>query len=206
MTEFEAREALAECCRRLYGKGFLPGMDGNISVRVGEDSALITPSGVSKAKITGDMLVHMRLSGEVISGGRPSSEASMHLAVYRSRSDAGAVIHAHSPNIGAFAVSGKRIDTRCTAFSYFHLGEIAEVPYITPGSAEFHSAVGQRVSEGYNSFLLYGHGSLALGSDIEDAFARMDLFEAFAGMLIKAEALGGAKPLSAEDLAKITGG
>jgi L-fuculose-phosphate aldolase len=181
-------------------------MDGNISVRADEGTALITPSGVSKAELTGDMLVSMKLSGEIISGGKPSSEASMHLAVYRARSDVGAVIHAHSPNIGAFALSGKRIDTRCAPFAYFHLGVIGEVPYLTPGSVELHNAVEKKAREGHNSFILYGHGSLALGHNIEDAFARMDLYEAFAEMLIKAEALGGVNPLSDEELAKIAGG
>lgn len=204
MTEQEARKQLVSCCRRLYEKGFFPGKDGNVSVRVG-DGALITPTGVSKAVLSEDILVLMSLDGKVLSGGKPSSEASMHLAAYRIRNGVGAVIHAHSPNIGAFVLAGKPIDTRCAPFAYFHLGGIGEVPYLTPGTAELHKAVEVSISN-FDTLMLYGHGSIVLGSDIEDAFARMDLFEAYAGMLIKAQSLGGVKPLPDDELARITGG
>lgn len=204
MTESDARGQLVSCCRRLYDKGFFPGKDGNVSVRTGE-AVLITPTGISKAVLSEDMLVLMSLDGKVLSGGKPSSEAGMHLAAYRRRRDAGAVIHAHSENIGAFALARKPVDTRCAPFAYYHIGVVGEVPYITPGTAELHSAVEQSISA-FDALMLYGHGSLVLGSDIEDAVARIDLFEAYAGMLIKAQSLGGVTPLEGDELARIIGG
>lgn len=206
MTEQKLRRELTDCCRSLYDKGFFPGKDGNVSIRVDESTALITPNGVSKAILSEDMLVLMGLDGSVLSGGKPSSEAHMHLAAYRRRSDAGAVIHAHSQNIGAFALAGRPIDSRCAPFAYFHLGPIGEVPYITPGTREFHEAVEAQVSRGFSALLLLGHGSLVTGRDMADAYAKMDLFEAFAGMLLKAQMLGGAKPLTDEELARLSDG
>lgn len=80
MTEAEARKTMIEYCRILYDKGYVPGIDGNISVRVDGDKALITPTGVSKRTVTEEELALVSLSGEFISGKKPSSETPMHLA------------------------------------------------------------------------------------------------------------------------------
>lgn len=205
MREAEARRVLVEYCRRLYDKGYVPGIDGNVSVRADGDRVLVTPTGVSKGSVTEEELSLLSLSGEFISGRKPSSETPMHLAALNV-SGADAVIHAHSPNIGAFALAGEPIDTRCAPFAYIHLGVVGEVPYITPGSREFHEAVETALKEGSRALILFGHGSLVAGRDIGEAFDMLDLFEAYAGMLLRAQLLGGAKPLLDEELKLIKGG
>ena len=51
------RETLCQVCLLLYQRGYVVSNDGNVSVRIGEDQVLITPSGVSKGRLTPDMLV-----------------------------------------------------------------------------------------------------------------------------------------------------
>ena len=81
--EAKARKQLVEYCRKLHGKGFVPGVDGNISMRLDEASFLITPSGVSKQLVKTRELVRISMSGEVMEKGkRPSIETNMHMAVY----------------------------------------------------------------------------------------------------------------------------
>ncbi len=206
MREAEARKLLIEYCRKLYGKGYVPGIDGNVSIRVDGGKALVTPSGVCKGTVIEEELSLVSLSGEFISGKKPSSETPMHLAAFRADSSAAAVIHAHSPNIGAFALAGEPIDTRCAPFAYIHLGIVGEVPYITPGSREFHEAVEKALNEGAHALLLFGHGSLVTGRCIEEAFNNLDLFEAYAEMLLKAQLLGGAKTLTNGELKQVKGG
>ncbi|MDD5018110.1 MAG: class II aldolase/adducin family protein [Eubacteriales bacterium] len=206
-NEKKARKRVAEYCRRLYEKGFMPGIDGNVSVRVDSDTAIVTPAGLSKETITPGDLVCMKLTGEVISGSRqPSSETPMHLAAYRLRHDIGAVIHAHSPNATAFALCGKHIDTRYAPFAYMHLGVIGDVPYDAPGTPEFHQSVTAAVKKGYNVIMFKNHGAMVLGANLPDAYAKTDLLEAYAGMLLKAELLGGASVLSDKQLEKIVHG
>lgn len=206
MREAEARSVLVEYCRKLYDKGYVPGIDGNVSVRVDSERVLVTPTGISKGIVTEEELALVSLSGEFISGKKPSSETPMHLAAFRIKSDSDAVIHAHSLNIGAFALAGEPVDTRCAPFAYIHLGFIGEVPYITPGSHEFHKAVEEALKEGPQALILFGHGSLVTGRDIGEAFNRLDLFEAYAGMLLRAQLLGGARTLTDEELKQVKGG
>ena len=77
------RETLCQVCLLLYQRGYVVSNDGNVSVRIGEDQVLITPSGVSKGRLTPDMLVVCDLEGRVLAGRlHPSSESAMHLLVY----------------------------------------------------------------------------------------------------------------------------
>ena len=83
MKYMSLRRSLIEYCRKLYDKGLLPGIDGNISARAGGDAMLITPSGKGKDTLRPKDLVLMSLSGEVIGKGQPSTEAPMHIAAYK---------------------------------------------------------------------------------------------------------------------------
>lgn len=207
MKESEARAQAAEFCRRLYDKGFMPGIDGNVSIRLDGERALVTPTGISKRRVTAEQLVLMSLSGERLKGDlQPSSEAPMHLGVYRHRPDVGAVVHTHSPNATAWAMTHRPLDTRYAPFSHIHLGAVGHVPYLSPGSAAFHQAVAEQVMAGHSAMMLCSHGAMTLGTDLDEAFDRMDLMEAYCGMLFKAAALGGAYLLTDRELDEITGG
>ena len=112
--EKRARKQLAAYCRKLYDKGYVPGIDGNISMRLDDNSFLITPSGVSKEVVKPSELVRVSMSGQAMDKTqKPSIETNMHLAAFN-HSEAGAVIHAHSPNVVAFALARVNIDTRYT--------------------------------------------------------------------------------------------
>lgn len=205
--EVEKRKELIEYCRLIYDRGFLPGIDGNVSVRVDEDTVLVTPTGISKRTVTENELVYIKVEGQIISGNNsPSSETPMHLEAYRQRKEVGAVIHAHSCSIGAFAFAGKTLDTRSAPFAHFHIGTVGEVPYITPGSPALHKKVREAYESGCRALILMNHGSIVLGSNLKDAYQRLDMLEAYARMLLDAQILGGAKLLTGEELREITGG
>ena len=105
-----ARE-IVEIGKLMYERGHVISNDGNISAKVADDLFLVTPSGISKGRLTTDMLVPVNAKGEVLSGNRhPSSETPMHLEVYRQKSEVKAVVHAHSPLATAFAIAGRAID------------------------------------------------------------------------------------------------
>ena len=98
-------EELCQVCRLLYRRGYVVGHDGNVSLRLGGDRILITPSGVSKGRVEPEMLVVCDLQGQVLSGDRyPSSELAMHLLLYQERPDVNGVVHAHPPAATAFAI------------------------------------------------------------------------------------------------------
>jgi methylthioribulose-1-phosphate dehydratase len=98
MTLAEVAPQIAELARLCYARGWAPGTSGNFSAVVSRDPLrlAITASGVDKGTLTAGDIVEIDQHGRVVAGtGRPSAEASLHLAIARARG-AGAVLHTHS--------------------------------------------------------------------------------------------------------------
>ncbi|HEV2084315.1 MAG TPA: methylthioribulose 1-phosphate dehydratase [Gemmatimonadales bacterium] len=98
MSVAELAAQLAEIGRDCYARGWALGTSGNFSAVVNRDPLrlAITTSGVDKGTLTVGDIVEIDEHGKVVAGsGRPSAEASLHLAIARARG-AGAVLHTHS--------------------------------------------------------------------------------------------------------------
>jgi methylthioribulose-1-phosphate dehydratase len=98
MSFLELAAQLAELGRQCYARGWVLGTSGNFSAVVSRDPLrlAITASGVDKGTLTTGEIVEIDQLGRVVAGsGRPSAEASLHLAIARARG-AGAVLHTHS--------------------------------------------------------------------------------------------------------------
>jgi L-fuculose-phosphate aldolase len=61
-TEYDARTAIIEACRRMNALGINQGTSGNISLRHGGDM-LITPSATPYEDLRPEMIAAMKLSG-----------------------------------------------------------------------------------------------------------------------------------------------
>ena len=122
----ELREKLCETARLLYERGLVSGTDGNISVRASEDAMLITPSGVSKRELEPASLIVQKLDGTIVSGrGKSSREAKLHAAIYRIRTEIGAVVHTHPAAATAFAMCGQTLPDNCLVEVPAVIGKIA---------------------------------------------------------------------------------
>jgi methylthioribulose-1-phosphate dehydratase len=98
MSFAELAAQLAEFGRQCYARGWALGTSGNFSAVVNRDPLrlAITTSGVDKGILSVGEIVEIDEHGKVVAGsGRPSAEASLHLAIARARG-AGAVLHTHS--------------------------------------------------------------------------------------------------------------
>ena len=95
--ERDFRKALVEVCRRMYQRGLIVALDGNVSARLPNGRILTTPRGVCKGDLEPEELVIVGLDGRKVSGrGEPTSELPLHLECYRQRPDIGAMVHGHS--------------------------------------------------------------------------------------------------------------
>jgi len=199
-----ARSHICEIGRRMYQKGFVASNDGNISIKIDERKMLITPAGVSKGFLSPDDIIMCDMSGEVISGKeKPSSEIKLHLEVYRKRSDIGAVVHAHPPYATGFAVAGIPLTICILPEVVISIGTIPLAPYGTPSTAQLAKVVSPLL-ERHNAILLSNHGTLTLGEDVFSAYYVLERVEHLATVSLIARQLGGARPLSSEELKKLS--
>lgn len=205
MTEPQLREAIVEVGRRLYARGYTASNDGNISTRLDDRRLLMTPKSVCKGFMTPDMMVVTDLEGKKLGGERdPSSEMQMHLEVYRQRSDARAVVHAHPPIATGFAVAGIALDRAVLAEVVTTLGSVPIAEYATPSTKELPEAVRQYV-KAHDGMLLANHGALTMGTDLFSAYYKMETIEHAAHISLVARQLGGERLLSRKEVDRLQG-
>ncbi len=200
-----ARESICAIGKRMYEKGFVASNDGNISVRVGENALWMTPTGVSKGSLTPDMLIKLDLDGNQLAGTRKkSSEAAMHLRIYRENPALRAVTHAHAPFSTAFAVAGLPLDCpRIYPEALVQLGEIPLAPFAVPGTQEVPDSVAPFCGS-CKGVLLANHGPVTWGTSPEEAFNRLEALENFARITLYAKfILGRTREISAEQAKQV---
>jgi L-fuculose-phosphate aldolase len=203
MSEWKLREQMCEIGRRVYAKGFAAANDGNISYRLSDDRVLCTPTRVSKGFMKPDDLCIVDMEGKQVSGKRKrSSEILLHLSVMKARADVRSCVHCHPPHATAFAVAHEPIP-KCTMpeFEVF-LGEVALAPYETPGTQMFADTVLPYVKD-TDTIILANHGTITYGSDLEDAYFKTEIIDAYCRILILTKQLGTVNYYSDEKAAEL---
>ncbi|MGO8695411.1 MAG: class II aldolase/adducin family protein [Rectinemataceae bacterium] len=196
---------ICEIGRRMYSSGFVAANDGNISVRVAEDRIVVTPTLVSKGFMKSSMLVTVDLEGRVVRGRmKPSSELKMHLAVYRSRPEIRAVVHAHPANATGFAVARVPLDRPYMPEFLVNLGAVPLAPYATPSTEEVPRSI-EGLIEGHGAALLANHGVITWDRDLYEAYSRLETVELYARILVAAMAVGEPKAIEPDKLEALRG-
>lgn len=196
--------ALLDACRRLHAGGLLAASDGNLSVRLPDGRIAMTPSGVPKARVRLEELAYLALEGDILSG-RPSSECAMHLAIYRAVPEARAVVHAHPPTAIAWSLARPELEELPSdglPEVILAAGRIPIVPMAIPGTEAMGTNLLPFLPE-HRLMILARHGGLCWGESMDEAVGGLERLEQVAEILWKAETLGGAKPLSTEELQQL---
>jgi L-fuculose-phosphate aldolase len=203
MLDYQARRTIVDFGRRVYEKGLVAGTDGNLSVRVMGDRALITPSGSCLGDLRPEDIVLAEFSGRVLSGkGRPSSELPMHAAAYEERPDVGAVIHAHPPVTTAFSVAGQSLAQCVIPEIVLVFGVIPTAEYATPSSAEGPRVIRSLIRD-HDALVLDRHGSLTVGRSLAEAFHKLEKVEYCARVTLYARQLGNVRMLTADEVRRL---
>jgi L-fuculose-phosphate aldolase len=126
----------------------------------------------------------------------------MHLRCYKERPDVNAVLHAHPPTATGYAVAHVHLDQYSMIETVVSLGSIPVTPYGTPSTYEVPDAIAPYLGE-HDAVLLMNHGALTVGSDVINAYYKMETMELFAKISLNAHLLGGAKEISRENIDKL---
>ncbi len=202
-ADFRIRNDIVEVGRRIWQRGYVAASDGNMSVRLKDGRILVTPTGRSKGFLSPDDLVVVDSVGRKLAGSfEASSELPMHLFAYQARPDVQAIVHAHPPKATGFAVAGEHLAQCVLPEVILTLGGVPLTEYATPSTPEVPASI-ERYIRSYNAMLLRSHGVLTLGSDIYEAYFRMETVEHFADITLVARALGGESPLPQAEVQKL---
>jgi L-fuculose-phosphate aldolase len=202
-TERKYREEIVHYGHMLHQRGFVAAMDGNLSVRLGNDRILVTPTCVSKGAMrTGDMVI-VDPEGRRVSGRRNvTSEIGMHLLIYRMRPDIQAIVHAHPPTATGFAAAGMALTEPLVCEVVMGLGCIPLARYGTPGTSELAQTLEPYVPD-YDAILMSNHGVVTYGDTLEHAYMKMETVEHFAQIALVTHLLGRQQPLKETEIEKL---
>jgi autoinducer 2 (AI-2) kinase len=195
----DPREQLVEVANQLYAQQLLTATGGNVSIRSGDDEVWITPSQLFKGDLRPEILVRIGIDGRMLDphAPSPSSERAMHCAVYRSRPEAGAVVHAHAPHATILANTDLPFLPISTEAAFF--GNIPRIPFIMPGTDELAEAVAAAIREEW-AVLLKNHGLLVAGRSLRRAADMVEIIERAAEIILGCRAVGKVPPTLPEEV------
>lgn len=186
MTENDIREKMIVHGKSLFDRRYTCGGSGNMSARLA-DGVLVTPTNSCLGRLEKDRISKLDGNGKLISGDPPSKEWVLHLAIYRARPDAGAVVHLHSPHaVAVSCLNGLNSDNvlpPLTPYFVMRIGRLPLVPYYPPGDPGLAEAAG-RVAGRCRGVLLAHHGTVVSGKDLDDAVYNAEELEETARLFL----------------------
>lgn len=200
--EMQLRAGLVRVMKKMAASGLNRGTSGNASVRFG-DGILVTPSGIVPDLLDEDSIVKVAADGTTSPGAkRPSSEWRMHQRILEKRPDMNAVVHCHSRHATILACSHKPI-----AAIHYMVGvtggtEVPVAPYEVFGTSELADTVVASL-DGRLACLMANHGQIALGRNLDHAYALAEEVEEQAAVYYGTLLIGEPHILSDSQMAEI---
>jgi L-fuculose-phosphate aldolase len=200
------RLEIVRVARLLLPRGLAVGTSGNVGARLPDGRIAITPSTMDYDEMTADDIVIVEADGSPSEGRhRPSSEMPLHLAVFGARPAVQAIVHAHSPFATTFGVARREIP----AVHYVMAPLVAPghdtirvAPYATFGTDVLARNVATTLGED-NAVLIANHGAIAVAGSLASALGRAERIEELAMLAWRAEQIGGATLLDANELDRV---
>lgn len=185
--ELSARRDMITLIRRSYRMGLFTATHGTYSVRLADDSFLITPFGRDRAYLEEGDLVRVKAGMKEL-GKTPSRAVHLHEQIYRNNPEIRAVLQAHPVHAMAFAVTDAKFDARTIPESYILLRDIKKLPcqkiYTDPAGAS------HEFSPANPAVMVEGDCVIVTGNSLLQAFDRLEVLEVTAHSIIDSAALG----------------
>jgi ribulose-5-phosphate 4-epimerase/fuculose-1-phosphate aldolase len=197
----DIRVKIAKSIRMLENIGLLD-MNGHLSYRIpGKEMIFINSRKAGRATLMAKDITLVDLEGNLLEGlSEPPSEFHIHTSIYRKRPDVLSVLHNHPHWQTVLGIAGKELE------AVFSIGSFAEnIPTFEDSSLINTKAMGDRLSDCLgeaNMVNIRHHGSVVVGENIQEVFARCIFMEENAKKQYHAALLGSYQPLSGENLTR----
>jgi len=190
-ASFVQREEVLRYCRLSMRYGLNFNTQGNISIRLPEHNAiLVTPTDLEYDLMTPDDMVVVHYDGSVLEGSRePSSEVTVHNAVYAERPDVQAIVHTEPTYSNVMGVLNRPIEGVLINMIIYTRGPVAVMPFAQSNNTEFGKAMAA-VMGNRNGIVWGNHGLLTVGETLREAFKTTVAVESAAKVQHLASLLG----------------
>ncbi len=202
--EARLRKGICEIGKLCYARNYIVGADGNFSARMKDGTILITPTGAMKGFLEPQHISHIDMVGNVLdSGPRASSEKAIHIVVYEERPEMKAIVHAHPPHAVAMTIAGIDLQQPFIPEIIVTIGGIPTAPFGTPGTQELPESI-RAIVRCSDTVIMKNHGSVTMGTNLLDAYKKLDMVEHTAKILWLAHSVGAKlEPLDPDKVKKL---
>ncbi len=185
--ETEARREMCELVHRAYDQQLFTSTQGTFSVKLDEQTFLITPYGTDRRYLEPGDPVLIR-NGEREAGKMPSHSVGLHQSIYRRQPHVNAIIIAHAPHIMAFAVTEEVFDSRTIPESYIMLRHVPKIPFSS--SILQPELTADVFVPSVPVVIVENDAVIVTGSSLLNAFDRLEVAEYSAKGIIDSRLLG----------------
>jgi L-fuculose-phosphate aldolase len=178
-----------QTAKKMWEAGLVTGSAGNVSRRLDADRIAITPTAVAYDVMTAEQIVVVNVVSGEAEGGVPSYELPLHLAVYRSHPEIGAIVHTHAPYVTTLSILRKPLPPLIDEMVVHLGGAVPVADYAFTGT----EAVGTNVVRTLGDragVLLANHGNVCVGRDLAQALNAALVMESCARAYVQALAIG----------------
>ena len=186
MTRDEAKIMVRDAGLRLVNAGLTAGTWGNISVRIDDTYMAITPSGGEYVSLTPEDITIVNYHDGSYEGKKPSSEKSLHAAIYLERREISAVVHTHSDNASVVAAARREVPPVLDDLAQIIGPTVRCADYALPSTKKIVKTT-MKALRGRNAALMANHGAVCLGRDVEEVFTCCEVLEKGCKAFIEAE-------------------
>ncbi|MGG5370638.1 class II aldolase/adducin family protein [Enterococcus sp. AZ196] len=190
MLEKEKAEIIAAGIK-LDRYGLISLSGGNVSMRVDQETILVTPSGMMYEEMVLEDVLVMTLEGKIIEGARrPSVDTIAIRYIFQHLPTVNAVIHTHQPYATGIGLVTDRIDCDVTTLANTAKGPVNVAPYSSAASIDMGYAVADHIGDQL-AVVLKNHGVVTVGKNLKEALYAAVYLEEAAKTLFVAHSYGG---------------
>ncbi len=195
--ERSARRDMITLIKRSYRQGLFTATHGTYSVRLADDSFLITPFGKDRAYLEEDDIVRVK-GGMKELDKTPSRAVTLHEEIYKHNPEIRAILQAHPVHAMAFAVTDAPFDPRTIPESYILLRDIKKIPFADLYTNQ--TEVAKSFDAPHPAFMVENNSVIVTGNSLLQAFDRLEVLEATAHSLVNASSIGKVDPITDEQI------
>ncbi len=198
--ENAGRRDLCNFIHRSYDQKLFTSTQGTFSLRLSDDSFLITPYMMDRKYLEPEDIVHIKRGMREV-GKKPSRAARLHEEIYKAHPEINAIINAHPPGIMSFAVTDAEFDSRLIPESYITLRDVKRIPYMAsrldiPGTvAAFSSKT--------PVLIVNNQCVIVAGNSLMNAYDRLEVLEYSAAAIIASRDIGDVILITPEEVSAI---
>lgn len=170
--------AFIQACRDMAERGLVRCSSGNLSLRLDNDRLLATSSRSWLESVSIETVSVCRISdGALLDGPKPTVEIEFHAEILKTRPDMNVIMHFQTPYATTLACRNQDdINYFVIPEIPFYIGNVARVPYLTPGSKELAEAVTNAMQD-HDMVVMQNHGIVTAAADYVHAIQNAEFFE-----------------------------